>query len=372
MSGLATNKRIGSPRRRRLTTLAPAGAPPARATGLAPAWVMPPGTGLTIPRLDGIPQQYHYRRGEQKSARVAVALLRAGVAKADDWQGCAGNPGDFLKRTLDRWVADHGGEQIRQEFHLHLSLTTLTDYAPHRDDDGHDPDIYLALEPESAGYVVLGPTLRLLEREHPRLPVTFVHLFTRALNRWVRVWDWRDALDRVDRLREWYETDIEAGEVELPDMEHDIPPCMKRRPLSVSSLRRLDVKGSTARDLVASVLELEALLSRTQRPEFGQDRSEIFADCGEPLPALLAVFEKHDAIEGQFDEESQGMLELTPEPNWVASVDVAKPDSILRSFAALAACCSVLSLAVRILNVAASIVDTQSISEAHSADTIAA
>ncbi len=372
MSGLATSKRIGSPRGRRLTTLATAGAPTPRATGLAPTWVMPPGSGLTIPRLDGIPQQYHYRRSEQHAARIAAALLRAGVAKAEEWPGCAGDPTEFLKRTLDRWVADHGGAQIRQEFHLHLSLTTLTDYAPQGDDDGHDPDLYLVLEPESAGYVVLGPTLRLLEREHPRLPVTFIHLFTRALNRWVRVWDWRDALDRVDRLREWYETDIEAGEAELPDIERDIPPCMKRRPLSVSSLRKLQIKDSAARDLVASVLEMEALSSKAQRPEFGEDRREIFADCGEPLPALLAVFEKHDAIEGQFDEESQGMLELTPEPNWVASVDVAKPDSILRSFSALAACCGVLSLAVRIFNFAASNDDLQATSEAHLADTIAA
>ncbi len=43
----------------------------------------------------------------------------------------------------------------------------------------------------------------------------------------------------------------------------------------------------------------------------------MLADCGEALPALLAVFEKNDAIEGQFDEESQGMLEVTPEPNLV-------------------------------------------------------
>jgi hypothetical protein len=45
--------------------------------------------------------------------------------------------------------------------------------------------MYLVLEPESAGYVVLGPTLELLEAVHPRLPVTFFDLFTHALNRWV-------------------------------------------------------------------------------------------------------------------------------------------------------------------------------------------
>ncbi len=344
MSGLATSKRISGARGRRLTTPATAGAPASRATGLAPTWVMPPGTGLTIPRLDGIPQQYHYRRGEQHAARIAAALLRAGIAKAEDWPGCTGDPTEFLKRTLDRWVAEHGGDQIRQEFHLHLSLTTLTDYAPHRDDDGRDPDLYLALEPESAGYVVFGPTLRLLEREHPRLPATFVHLFTRALNRWVRVWDWRDALDRVDRLREWYETDIEAGEVELPDIVRDIPPCMKRRPLTASGLRRLHLRDKAAMQLVTSVLELDALSSKSPRPEFDDDLRDLLADCGEPLPALLIVFEKHDSIEGQFDEEAQGMMELTPEPNSIVTLGVTEPEAEA-AFKTLSTCCESLAKA---------------------------
>jgi hypothetical protein len=46
--------------------------------------------------------------------------------------------------------------------------------------DGKSSDVsrvFLALEPDSAGYVILGPTLRLLEGFHPRLPVTFLHLF---------------------------------------------------------------------------------------------------------------------------------------------------------------------------------------------------
>ena len=57
--------------------------------------------------------------------------------------------------------------------------------------DGGEPDpdgqrLYLFLHPDSAAYAVVGPTLELLDREHPRLPATFYHLFTGALNRWVR------------------------------------------------------------------------------------------------------------------------------------------------------------------------------------------
>ncbi len=83
--------------------------------------------------------------------------------------------------------------------------------------DGNE--MYLVVEPESAGYVVLGPTLRLLEVVHPRLPLTFFNLFTHALNRWVRVYDYRDAAERVEQLREWYEGDPEGETVELPDVD---------------------------------------------------------------------------------------------------------------------------------------------------------
>ena len=48
------------------------------------------------------------------------------------------------------------------------------------------------------------------------------------------MYDWRDALERVDRLRQWYEVDPPetAEEVQLPDIESSIPHCMKRHPLS--------------------------------------------------------------------------------------------------------------------------------------------
>ncbi len=62
------------------------------------------------------------------------------------------------------------------------------------------------------------------------------------------------------------------------------------------------------------LLRLERV-SRCPRPALGEEFRDDLIDCGEPLPALLAVFERHDAIEGSFDEESQGMLEVTPEPN---------------------------------------------------------
>jgi hypothetical protein len=80
------------------------------------------------------------------------------------------------------------------------------------------------IEPESAGYVVLGRTLRMLETIYPRLPVTFAHTLIGSLNRWVRVYDWRDALERVTGSGSGYEVDPPetAGEVQLPDIKSSI------------------------------------------------------------------------------------------------------------------------------------------------------
>jgi len=71
----------------------------------------------------------------------------------------------------------------------------------------------------------------LLDKLHPRLPATFLHLFLRALNRWVPVYDYHDALDRVERLSDQYESDPDRAEVELPDINRCLPEMIKRRPL---------------------------------------------------------------------------------------------------------------------------------------------
>ena len=51
--------------------------------------------------------------------------------------------------------------------------------------------------------MTFGPTLELLEKVHPQLPVTFFNLFVGAVNRYIRTYDHRDAEERAETLREW-------------------------------------------------------------------------------------------------------------------------------------------------------------------------
>jgi hypothetical protein len=352
MPGLAKSSRSDS---RRATRHAPAWRhAPAGATRLASTYLMPAGSGLTIPRLYGVPVEQQLWQGEQPAARLAHSFLEAGVADADDWIVSKQNPFEFLKRTLERWLIKQGEPVIREQFFLDLLLsTTLDRYSASNGKPGDVSRVFLTLEPDSAGYVILGPTLRLLESVHPRLPATFLHLFLGALNQWLRVYDYRDAFDRVERLRDWYECDPEGGEVELPDIDRCLPKSAKRRPLSRRTLATMapGIKIPLARQLMELAIELDRMSCQRERPKIDDEISELLIDCGEPVPALLAVFERSDPIEGCFDEDSQTMLELTPAPNLIVRFNGETKEGVVGAFTVLSTVCETLSCASRLMTI---------------------
>ena len=96
-------------------------------------------------------------------------------------------------------------------------------------------------------------------------------------------------------------------------------------------------------------LKLDLLSGRSARPEIGEEIRQQLMDCGEPVPALLAVFERNDAIEGCFDEDCQGMLELTPEPNLIVQFNGEIPEGVLDAFTILSTACETLSCASRLM-----------------------
>ena len=73
----------------------------------------------------------------------------------------------------------------RRRFDLYVTLSSyLDEYSDKNEENPDGSNLYLTVDPDRCGFAVLGPTLELLERVHPRLPATFYSLFSRGLNLW--------------------------------------------------------------------------------------------------------------------------------------------------------------------------------------------
>jgi hypothetical protein len=311
------------------------------------------GRHMSVPRLRGVATRHQLASGVEPAARLGRALLEAGIAEANDWRPAEGNPLIFVEKALQQWAEAHGASEIGTGFDLALALVTDLNPYGHEEPSAEPVEqLYLVLEPETAGYIVLGPLLRRLEALHPRLPATFFHLFTSALNRWVRVYDYREAQERVVMLREWYEGDPDGENAELPDIAGATPACIAgRKPLSRNFAKQLvrQMSDANLRAILGGAVALSDAAGKKERPALGDGISEQLSDCNPPLPVLLTVFEKHDAIEGCFDEESQGMMECQPEPNLILPLAIGDVGSVRRAFDVAEVVCEVLVRAARLL-----------------------
>src|SRR5205823_5515328 len=83
------------------------------------------------------------------------------------------------------------------------------------------------IDPESAGYVVLKPSIGLLESVHPRLPASLFHSLIGSVNRWMRTYDYRDAEEHVELLREWASSDDNPDDYEFANVEGCTPKSLK-------------------------------------------------------------------------------------------------------------------------------------------------
>ena len=199
---------------------------------------------------------------------------------------------------------------------------------------------------------MFSPALELLESSHPQLPATFFHLFAGALNKWIRVYDYREAEERVAMLREWVEGEPDEDQYEIPDIEGCIPASLKRQPLGRRKLVgiRSRVKGKETKSILEGVIELARISEQAGRPELTDEMREEMGDMNPPLPGLLAVFKSEDAVEALFDEDAQTMMELTPEPSLIMALSADQPASVQVAFRTLGVVCDTLAAASRLID----------------------
>jgi len=305
-------------------------------------------SGVILPKLDGVPVEYRLSAEDPRAIKLAQTLTTLGLAEPGDWDEAKRSPTNYVQAALKRWLVSHGGEQVRENFTLNATISSSPDLSS--GDDGRRELLYLIVDPDSAGYMILGPTLEMLEVIHPRLPASFYYLFVGAIQRWVRLYGYRDAQERVEMLREWVEGENDPEQYEFPDVEGCIPHSMKLKPLSLKHVQQLagGIDDQLGRQLVQAAVDLNKISRRFSRPEISEETREALMDSNPPLPALLISFKRHDAVSACFDDESQAFLEASPEPNLIVEIDPTDQPGVRRAFDTLAVLCETMAAASRL------------------------
>jgi len=312
--------------------------------------LMAPRCELVLPTLHSVLTEQRFSADDREAIALAEILLKSDIGMVEDWATSVGDATKYLSLTLQRWIRHHGGAALERRFDLDFTLSDrLVDYS---DERGPEGTLYLVVDPDSAAFVLLNPTIELLGSIHPRLPATFLSHFVGSLNRWVRVYDYHDAEERVEMLREWYEGEETPEQYEVPDIERSTPKCLKDRPLSLRGLNKLSAstRNRQVRALVSRLLDLCWISQQAKRPEFSEDMGGQLMDSNPPLPCLLAAFSSGDAVVGCFDDESQTAMETTPQPNLIIPVKRSDPTCVRRGFRTLGVVCETLAAASRLID----------------------
>ena len=315
--------------------------------------LMAQGRGLLLPRLGSVPLVRRLVADDRLAVMLAKSLIELDIALPGDWHKAECDPTSFLRLTLERRIRTHGGPAIRRRFLLVASIAdTPCEWAER--DESRPNQLFLIVEPSEAscGCVTFGPTLQVLEKVHPQLPVTFFNLLVGALNRWARVYDHRDAEERAETLREWAAQEPDADQYEIPDVQGSIPPCIRQAALDEGDLARLKAKinDPLAAKLVEAAINLDRVSAQAKRPELGDDIGQQLSDCNPPLPCLLAVFAVGDSVGAAFDEEADGMMEVTPEPNLIIPFDPGDTESVHDAFHVLGVACETIAAASKLID----------------------
>jgi len=315
--------------------------------------LMAQGGSLLLPRLAAAPLVHRFVADDRLAVMLAKSLVELDIAMPGDWERADCDPTSFIRLTLERWIKAHGESAIRRRFLLVATISDTPCEWTERD-QSRPNQLFLIIEPSEAscGCVTFGPTLQLLENVHPQLPATFFHLFVGALNPWIRIYDHRDAEERAEMLREWAAQEPDADQYEIPDVQGAIPACMRQATLDEAELAHLkdSISDPVATKLLKAVLSLERVSAQVKRPELDDAIGQQLSDCNPPLPCLLAIFTEADSVAACFDEDAQGMLEVTPEPNLIIPFDPTNSEAVRDAFHVFGVACGTIAAAGRLID----------------------
>ncbi|HVC89117.1 MAG TPA: hypothetical protein VND66_00720 [Acidobacteriaceae bacterium] len=299
---------------------------------LAPAFVQ------ALPSLEGQTTVYSHEVNGEMLFELCAALVRTDLGTPELWNECGEDPLVFARRSILNRIGTKTFELVERNIEYHLEVADVV--GPDNAGLGTG-QLALSISCGGCGYLKIGQALRGLEAEAEGLGAAFYWTLIHSLYRVLRIYDHSDAQMYEEALIEYAEEDEPANrdQYEFPEVEKALPECIRKSLKHESEHWRLDYRRLLSHHSrgryqkwirhVQAIAKLSRMRTRSaQRNDF-----EGYYD-GPPLPALLIVFEEHDAIAACFDEESQHMLEGSSEPAFCA---VFSPDDEEQCSAAMRA-----------------------------------
>jgi hypothetical protein len=200
---------------------------------------------------------------------------------------------------------------------------------------------YLSVYSNGSGYLKLGHALDLLDAEQAGLGEAFFSTLIPSLYHWMRIYDYQDAQQYEEMLRENAEMESEEDreQYEFPEVDEAIPAFLKKKnKKSGLASERLLRKHQHGR--YGSWIRHVLAISKYAKEPIPRSCIEVISSEFDqyPLPCWLIVFEDKDAVETCFDEEAQTYYEGSAAPSLALKFNPNSPQEItqvldsLRSF----------------------------------------
>jgi len=301
-------------------------------TCLAPAFVE------SLPNIDGAPLFYKHELHAELIYDLCAALIRAGIARPEDWEPCGADALSFAKHAVIEAIGVERGELLRRnvEFHMEIADAYPDGYLYDRDPRLPGGALAVSISCTGAGVFRLGRVIDALEREAVGLGAAFYWTLIRSLHRVMRIYDHDDALYYEEMVRESAAQDDpeNQSQYEFPEVKKALPECIRRTldratPRKWRKVLRANSHGPFG-SWIARLRKLEQLARMRVRDDSDQIQGNY---DGPPLPSLIVFFEERDAITACFDEEAQSMLEVSAEPALFAIFSPDKEEEVAHAIA---------------------------------------
>src|SRR5580658_1878461 len=151
------------------------------------ARLMASGPALPVPRLAvGCLEPFQPSHMYSGAYGLARNMLLTGVGQPEDWERAKGDPVAFMLRTVQRTAAAFNRKAIDAVAHTDILFGTSPYISSWYEKEYEDPHrLFLAVEATHVSIIYLRPTLELLAKAHPRLPVTFYRLLLDGVSSWI-------------------------------------------------------------------------------------------------------------------------------------------------------------------------------------------